>query len=130
MLFGSFLISKQSAPSIERLDEHGAAAPRLAALLVLPTCRRGVCALGHYYFPPKKPYFRYQLFGFSMPFFACSSPNELPQTILEEGKKYKATCDCVEIRHCAPQHRSVTDTVNCDSGDTGSIRMVTGKILR
>ena len=34
MLFGSFLISKQSAPSIERLDEHGAAAPQLAALPV------------------------------------------------------------------------------------------------
>ena len=38
MLFGSFLISKQSAPSIERLDEQGAAAPRLAAMPVLPTC--------------------------------------------------------------------------------------------
>ena len=60
MLFGSFLISKQSAPSIERLDEHGAAAPRLAALPVLPTCllpSTGVYALEHHYFAIKNTLF-------------------------------------------------------------------------
>ena len=85
MLFGSFLISKQSAPSIERLDEHGAAAPRLAALLVLPTCRRGVCALGH----QRNLILDTSFLASRCPFLLAAAQMSYPRPFLKKAKNIK-----------------------------------------
>ena len=101
MLFGSFLISKQSAPSIERLDEHGAAAPQLAALLVLPTCRRGVCALGHYCFPSKKPYFT-SFLASRCPILLAAAQMRCPRPFLKKAKNIKQHVTVLRYATAAP----------------------------